>query len=64
MLIDRASFTRLRDTIYRIEAALEDVDGDLSGTPTAASYRQAALHLYDAASGVRNLVFEPKARLG
>ncbi len=54
-----AELQRLHDRLYRLEAAVEDVDADLSGRPTAQTYRQAFEHLYDAAKDVAGVVIEP-----
>jgi hypothetical protein len=59
--LSRAAFEELRDLLYRIEAALQDVDLDmLEGTDTA-DYRQALWHLYRTAAGVRAASLEPRA---
>lgn len=39
----------LHDKLYVLEAALEDVQRDLEGTPTVAEYREAVAWLLDAA---------------
>jgi hypothetical protein len=49
----------LHDRLYRLEAAMEDVDADLAGRPSAQAYRQAFEHLYEAAQGVAGVVIEP-----
>lgn len=50
---------RLHDRLYRLEAAVEDVDADLSVRPTPQAYRQAFEHLYEAAKDVAGVVIEP-----
>ena len=54
-----AELQRLHDRLYRLEAAIEDVDGDLSGRPSAQAYRKALEHLYEAAKDVAGVVIEP-----
>lgn len=61
VLVARASFEGLRDFIYRIEAALQDVDADLASGADPEEYRRALWHLYEAAADARSIVFEPKA---
>jgi hypothetical protein len=57
----REAFERVRDLLYRIEAALQDVDQDLAEGASPDEYRQALWHLYRAAGEVRSFSFEPKA---
>jgi hypothetical protein len=59
--MSRSSFESLRDLIYRIEAALQDVDADLASGAEPEEYRRALWHLYEAAADARSLTFEPKA---
>ncbi len=47
--------------MYRIESALQDVDGDLRSGADPEEYRKALWHLYRAAGEVRTVSFEPKA---
>lgn len=61
MLLSRSVFQEVRDTLYQIEAALQDVDGDLAGGADPEEYRKALWHLYTAAGAVRTIGFEPKA---
>ncbi len=49
----------VHDRLYRLEAAVEDVDADLAGTPSAGAYRDAFEHLYDAARDLIGVVIEP-----
>ena len=58
-MVTEAELQRLHDRLYRLEAAMEDVDADLSGHPGARAYRQAFEHLYEAAKGVAGVVIEP-----
>jgi hypothetical protein len=47
--------------LYRIEAALQDVDADLAAGANPDEYRKALWHLYEAAADVRGVSFEPRA---
>ncbi len=58
-MVTEAELQRLHDRLYRLEAAIEDVDGDLSGRPSAQAYRKAFEHLYEAARDVAGVVIEP-----
>jgi hypothetical protein len=58
-VVAQAELQRLHDRLYRLEAAIEDVDGDLSGRPSAQAYRKAFEHLYEAARDVAGVVIEP-----
>jgi hypothetical protein len=61
VLISRTAFQQLRDLLYRIDTALQDVDGDLASAGDEAEYRRALWHLYRTAADVRTFSFEPKA---
>lgn len=61
VLLSRGAFEELRDLLYRIETALQDVDGDLAGGADSDEYRQALWHLYRTAAAVRSVSFEPRA---
>lgn len=61
ILMSRGAFEALRDLLYRIEAALQDVDTDLAGGADSDEYRQALWHLYRTAAAVRTVSFEPRA---
>lgn len=54
-------YERLRDAVYVMEAALEDVDIDLRGKPTRSEYAAAVAHLADAATAVIAASPEPTA---
>jgi hypothetical protein len=58
-LVSTADLTRLHDRLYRLEAAVEDVRGDLADSPTAAECRRAVDHLLDAADDLVGVVVEP-----
>ena len=59
--MSRTAFEALRDLLYQIETALQDVDGDLAEGADSAEYRQALWHLYRTAAAVRTVSFEPRA---
>jgi hypothetical protein len=61
VLIARSSFEAVRDFMYRIEAALQDVDADLAAGADPEEYRKALWHLYEAAAEARAFAFEPRA---
>lgn len=61
VLMTRSTFGQVRDLLYRIEAALQDVDRDLAAGADPDEYRKALWHLYEAAGSVRSLTFEPRA---
>ena len=41
VIISRAELDELHDRLYELEAAVEDVERDLAGKPTATAYREA-----------------------
>lgn len=49
LILARSSLHDLRDRIYVLEAAIEDVDGDLADSPDLAEYRDAVSWLLEAA---------------
>jgi hypothetical protein len=59
VVITEGELQRLHDRLYRLEAAMEDVDADLTDRPGARAYRQAFEHLYEAAKDVAGVVIEP-----
>jgi hypothetical protein len=61
VLIARSSFEAIRDLLYRIESALQDVDADLGSGANPDEYRRALWHLYEAAADARSFTFEPRA---
>ncbi len=61
VLISRQGFLEVRDLLYRVEAALQDVDQDLASGADPDEYRKALWHLYEAAGAVRTVGFEPRA---
>jgi hypothetical protein len=52
LVLTRQAMDELRDRIYVLECAMEDVERDLSGTPTKAEYQDAVAWLLDAARPV------------
>jgi hypothetical protein len=61
VLLSRASFQELKDVVFAIEAALQDVDRDLASAESPSDYREALWHLYHAAADVRTASLEPRA---
>ncbi len=61
VLLSRHDFLAIRDLLFHIEAALQDVDQDLAAGADPEEYRKALWHLYEAAGGVRAVSFEPRA---
>ncbi len=61
VLLSRHGFLAIRDLLFHIEAALQDVDQDLAAGADPEEYRKALWHLYEAAGGVRAVSFEPRA---
>ncbi|MBN2113944.1 MAG: hypothetical protein JW785_07455 [Acidimicrobiia bacterium] len=62
-LVDAAALCRLRDRLYVLESALDDVEADLRGRPAPEEYRRAFQHLYAAAAPLRDSCVEPSAVL-
>lgn len=62
MLLTRTAWERLRDALYRLEAAAEDVAGDLAeGRPTEVDYLRALAHLTEAVRDLQEISVEPTA---
>ena len=62
VLLSRRSWERLRDALYRLEAAAEDVARDLgAGRPTRADYVEAIAHLTEAVRELQEISVEPNA---
>ena len=61
VLLSRRTFQELKDVLYAIEAALQDVDADIAGASSPSEYREALWHLYHAAAEVRSASVEPRA---
>jgi hypothetical protein len=64
VIVDRHQLEEVQDALYCLQAAIEDVDGDLQGKPTAAEVRTALGWLLDNARPAADLRIEPKADLG
>jgi len=52
-IVSAAALGQLGDRLTMLEAALEDVEQDLKGSPGDQAYRAAFRHLYGAAGGLR-----------
>ena len=62
MLITRRSWELLRDALYRLEAAAEDVAVDLgAGRATKQDYVHALAHLTAAVRDMQDIAVEPTA---
>lgn len=61
VLMSRANLVELRDALYQLEAAMEDVDNDLTEADNPGRHRSALWHLYGAAANLRGVRVEPKA---
>jgi hypothetical protein len=62
-LVPAGGLLALRDALYALEAALDDVEEDLRGRPPLEEYRAAFRHLYGAAAQLRGAALEPIAML-
>ncbi len=62
VLLSRFAWDRLRDALYRLEAAAQDVALDVgSGRPTKADYAEALGHLTGAVRELQEIAVEPTA---
>jgi hypothetical protein len=62
VLLARRTWESLRDALYRLEAASEDVAMDLmAGRPTKAEYVDALAHLTAAVRDLQEIAVEPIA---
>lgn len=62
VLLSRFAWDRLRDALYRLEAAAQDVVRDVgSGSPTRADYADALGHLTAAVRDLQEISVEPTA---
>ena len=64
VIVDRLRLEELQDAVYCLQAAIEDVDADIAGRPSAAEVRTALGWLLDNARPVAALHIEPKADPG
>lgn len=60
-LVDRGKLGRLNDRLYVLEAACEDVRADLADGPDLDRYRDAVVHLLEAALPLQSAYIEPRA---
>ena len=60
-LIERDKLARLNDRLYVLEAACEDVRADLEESHDLDAYRDAVVHLLEAALPLQTAYLEPKA---
>ncbi len=56
LVLTRQAMDQLRDRLYVLEAAIEDVERDLVGNPTKADYADAIAWLLDAARPLRQVL--------
>lgn len=61
VLVSRVDLENLRDRLYVLEAAIEDVRGDLAESNEVHDYADAYVHLLEGALGLAGLRIEPKA---
>lgn len=62
MLISRRTWEHLRDALYRLEAAAEDVAVDIgTARPTKTDYIEALGHLAAAVRDLQDVAVEPTA---
>ena len=62
VIIDRLQLEELQGALYCLQAAIEDVDADLEGKPSAAEVRTALNWLLDNARPLATTWIEPKAQ--
>jgi hypothetical protein len=60
-LVDRDKLGRLNDRLYILEAACEDVRNDLAEAHDIDAYRDAVVHLLEAALPLQSAYVEPRA---
>jgi hypothetical protein len=59
VIVSEDELRKVRDRLYRLEAAIEDVDADLGENPSLKEYQAAFDHLCDAARDLVGVVIEP-----
>ena len=59
VIVSEEDLRRVRDGLYRLESAIEDVELDLGESTRAQSYRDAFEHLYEAAKELAGVVIDP-----
>jgi len=62
VIVAQAELDRLHDRLYAVEAALDDVDGDLTQDRSAVAVWEAFEHLYAAADRLRGQSVQPLTR--
>lgn len=60
-LVDRRTLGRLNDRLYVLAAACEDVRQDIAQSPDLDTYRDAVVHLLEAALPLQGAYVEPRA---
>lgn len=60
-LVDARTLGRLNDRLYVLEAACEDVRTDIAESPDLDTYRDAVVHLLEAALPLQSSYVEPRA---
>jgi hypothetical protein len=58
-IVSVADLGQLHDRLYRLEAAVDDVRGDIASSSANAAYRRAFEHLMDAVGDLVGTVIEP-----
>jgi hypothetical protein len=61
VLVSRSDMERLRDKLFILEAALEDVERDLAASSRLQDYADAYVHLLEGALPLRGARVEPRA---
>lgn len=61
VIVDRQQLEELQGVLYCLQAAIEDVDHDVAGTPSAREVRSALDWLLDNARPAAGIWIEPKA---
>lgn len=64
LILNRADYIRLRDEIYRLEAACEDAANDLRGSPTKVELQTIVAEVTTVGRAVVEAVVEPLATGG
>jgi hypothetical protein len=60
VIVDRAALDDLQSALYCLQAAIEDVDRDMVGKPSAAEVREALQWLLDNARPLAAVWIEPR----
>jgi hypothetical protein len=60
VIVDRAALDELQSALYCLQAAVEDVDRDTAGTPSATEVREALSWLLDNARPLAEMWIEPR----